>query len=129
MPSAKMVAVRNAPLTAKLTVQVRNGYHVNSNAPADEYLIPLKLTWDESALKAVETAYPKPEVVNYSFSPKPLSVYSGQFDIVTRFQVPSGSALGPSVLVGKLRYQACNDSMCLPPKVVEVKLPLDIRAQ
>ena len=56
-----------------------------------------------------------------------MSVFSGDFDIVTRFRAPSSAPLGMSILVGKLRYQACNDKMCLPPKTVEVKLALDLR--
>jgi hypothetical protein len=112
-----------------LTCQIRGGYHVNSNTPADQYLIPLRLTWDASQIKTIDVSYPKPQMVSYSFSPKPLSVHTGDFDIVTRFQVPPQAPLGPSVLAGKLRYQACNDSMCLPPKTVEVRLSLDIRAK
>ncbi len=29
---------------AKVSLQLRQGYHVNSNTPSDDYLIPLKLT-------------------------------------------------------------------------------------
>jgi hypothetical protein len=30
------------------------------------------------------------------------------------------------VIPGKLRYQACNDRMCLQPKTIDVSLPVDI---
>ena len=102
---------------------------MNSNAPADDYMIPLRLTWDESLLKVQEVSYPKPESRKYSFSEKPILVYTGDFEIQTRFQAPAGAPIGMSVVTGKLRYQACNDSMCLPPKVVEVRLPVEIRAR
>jgi hypothetical protein len=110
-------------------VALRAGYHVNSSTPADEYLIPLKLSWEGAPLETLEVAYPTPHLMNASFSKKPVSIYSGQFDIVTRFRVPANAPLGPLVLSGKLRYQACNDSTCLPPKTVEVKLPVEIRAR
>jgi DsbC/DsbD-like thiol-disulfide interchange protein len=120
---------RNSTLTARVTLQLRSGYHVNSSTPADEYLIPLKLSWDGAPLETIEVAYPTPHLANYSFSKKPVSIYSGQFDVITRFRVPATAPLGPLVLAGKLRYQACNDSTCLPPKTVDVKLPVEIRAR
>jgi DsbC/DsbD-like thiol-disulfide interchange protein len=120
---------RNSTLTARVTLQLRSGYHVNSSTPADEYLIPLKLSWDGAPLETIEVAYPTPHLANYSFSKKPVSIYSGQFDVITRFRVPATAPLGPLVLTGKLRYQACNDSTCLPPKTVDVKLPVEIRAR
>ena len=36
---------RGGVMDARVTVQLRDGYHVNSNTPADDYLIPLRLTW------------------------------------------------------------------------------------
>jgi len=128
-PPMKAVASRNGVLTAKIAVQVRNNYHVNSNTPNDEYLIPLILTWESSLLEPRETVYPKPEMQSFSFSNKPVSVYSGVFEIVTRFAVPAKAPLGSAVVGGKLRYQACNDTMCLPPRTLDVRLPVEIRAQ
>ncbi len=128
-PPQKAVGARNGALTAKIAVQVRNGYHVNSNTPNDEYLIPLILTWESSLVEPRETVYPKPEMQTFSFSNKPVSVYAGGFEIVTRFAVPSKAPLGLAVVAGKLRYQACNDTMCLPPRTLDVRLPVEIRAQ
>ncbi len=116
-------------MTVKIAVQVKNGYHVNSNAPNEDYLIPLRLTWEAPALEDIEIAYPKPQMSSFSFSSKPLSVYTGDFQLVTRFGIPATAKAGLTVISGKLRYQACNDSSCFPPKTVELKLPIEIRAQ
>jgi len=129
VPPPRAVGVRNAAFSAKISFQVRNGYHVNSNAPNEDYLIPLRLTWNPLPLQLVETVYPKPVLESYSFSSKPVSVYLGDFEIVARFMVPATAALGPLMLNGKLRYQACNNSACFPPRTVEVKLPVEIRAK
>src|SRR5258706_3112792 len=112
----KITAKAGSAVQAKLSVQVRSGYHINSNAPADEYLIPLRLNWTGAPLETVETIYPKPRMEKYSFSEKPLSVYTGDFELVTRFKVPASAAPGQTTLTAKLRYQACTDRMCLPPK-------------
>ena len=123
----KVVGKRGGAIEAKISIQLRDGYHVNSNTPGDDYLIPLRLTWSAAPLAAAETTYPKPQLEKYEFSEKPLSVFSGDFDLHSRFQVPAGAPAGPNVLLGKLRYQACNARACLPPKTVEVRLPVEIR--
>lgn len=71
--------------------------------------------------------YPKPHLEKYEFSPTPLSVFTGSFDLITKFKVPSGAAVGPGILLGKIRYQACSNKACFPPKTLEVKLPFQIQ--
>ncbi len=112
---------------AKVHAQLREGYHVNSNTPSEDYLIPLKLTWNAAPLEVVAVEYPAPRMEKYQFSAKPLSVFSGGFDITTKFKVPANAPNGPAILTGKLRYQACTDRMCLPPKTIEVPLTVDIQ--
>ena len=111
---------------AKLKVELRSGYHCNSNTPSDDYLIPLKLTWTQGTLEVGQISYPKPQMEKYSFSDKPLSVYTGDFEIVTHFKVPPSAPPGDTVVAAKLRYQACTERMCLPPKTVDVSLPVNI---
>lgn len=126
-PTEKLRVKRNETVTAKIHAQLRSGYHVNSNTPADAYLIPMKLTWKAEPLEAGEIVYPKPTMEKAEFSEKPLSVFTGDFDITTRFKVPAQAPNGPAIITGKLRYQACNDKMCLPPKTIEVPLTVEIQ--
>ncbi len=126
-PPAKVVARRNSVAEAKIEVELKPGYHVNSNTPSDEYLIPLKLTWTPGALEPEGVAYPKPRSEKYEFSPKPLSVFTGNFVLVSRFKVPAKAPAGPGAMVGKLRYQACNDKACFQPKTVEITLPYQVQ--
>jgi len=126
-PPRTVAAKRGAVAEAKLAVAIREGYHINSNTPTDEYLIPLRLTWNAAPLEAAETIFPKAKLEKYDFAEKPLSVFSGDFEILTRFKVPASATPGAVVLTGKLRYQACTSSMCLPPRSVEVRLPVDVR--
>jgi len=126
-PVEKLAARRGATVDAKMAFILQPGYHTNSHTPSEDYLIPLKLTWDKGPLEVVEVVYPKPHFEKYSFSEKPLSVFTGNFHIVTRFKVAAGTPSGPNMMSGKLRYQACNDKACLPPKNLEVKLPVVIQ--
>lgn len=115
-----------ATVDAKLPLQLRPGYHVQSNTPTDKYLIPLRLTWNAGPLAAAAVTYPKPQMEKYAFSEMPQSVFSGNFDLVTKFKVPANAIAGPTAITGKLRYQACNENMCLPPKTMDVTLQVDI---
>jgi len=110
----------------KLSLEVRTGYHCNSNKPLDDYLIPLKLTWAPGPLESPEVTYPAPQMEKYSFSPTPLSVYTGNFDLMTKFKVSASATPGQAIITGKLKYQACNDRMCLTPKTIDVSIPIDI---
>jgi DsbC/DsbD-like thiol-disulfide interchange protein len=118
---------RGQPAEQKLTLQLRSGFHVNSNKPNDEFLIPLKLTWTpNSSVEPGAVTYPTPRTEKSDFSDKPLSVFDGTFQLVTPVKAAASAAPGAGFLTGKLRYQACNNRECLQPKTVEIKVPWEI---
>ena len=125
-PAGTVSAKPGETVQVALSAQVDPGFHVNSNTPADSYLIPLRLTWTPGPLESPTVTFPKPQKERYPFSTKPVSVFTGSFDIVTRFKVALGAAPGPGVITGKLHYQACNDRTCLTPKTVDVTVPIEI---
>ncbi len=124
----KVVVPRQGEAQAVLKLSMRPGYHANSDKPSEDYLIPLRLTWDAKApVEAVEILYPKAKLEKFEFTEKPISVVDGDFEIVTRLRRAPSAAPGPAFLAGKLRYQACNDKMCFPPRTIDVKVPLLIQ--
>jgi hypothetical protein len=125
-PPAKVVARKNAPAESRVVITLASGYHVNSNTPSEDYLIPLRLTWNPGPLQSTGVVYPKPEMEKYAFTEKPISVFTGRFDVVTKFKVAPNAPPGPGVMTGKLRYQACNRKECFPPRTVEVRLPYQV---
>ena len=119
-----VAAKRGAAVEARIPITVEAGYHVNSNTPSEEYLIPLKLTWTATgALESGAITYPRPSLEKYPFSDKPLSVLTGNFELVAHFQVAANAPAGPGVAAGKLRYQACSSNTCYPPRTIDVALP------
>lgn len=125
-PPERVTAKIGSTAEVKVSLHLRDGYHCNSNKPSDEYLIPLKLTWAAGPLESPEVSYPAPQMEKYSFSDKPLSVYTGNFELVTKFKVAASATPGQAFLTGKIRYQACTDRMCLQPKSIDVSVPIDI---
>jgi len=126
-PPEKLNVKRGASAEVRLKAQLQPGFHVNSNAPADEFLIPLKLTWANQPLQSEQVTYPKPQFEKYAFSPKPVSVFSGNFEIATRFKAPPNANPGLGVMTGKLRFQACNSKECLPPRTIDVRFSVELQ--
>ena len=127
-PPEKVVAKRGTTQTAEFVISVKNGYHVNSNTPSDEYLIPLKFTFPtDGPVKVEGVEYPKPTLEKLEFSPTPVSVFQGEFRTKAKIKAPANAPAGVIQVTGKLKYQACNDRMCLPPRTLDVKVPVEIR--
>ena len=124
-PPEALAAHRGATVAQTLTVTVKPGYHVNSDKPKDEYIIPLKLTWAGGPLDAKSTVYPKAEEIRVNG--QALTVFTGSFPIQTEFQVEPNAAPGTFTVNGKLRYQACNDEMCLRPVTLDIPLQVTIQ--
>jgi DsbC/DsbD-like thiol-disulfide interchange protein len=124
----KVAGKRNETVHTKIPISILAGYHVNSNTPSEDYLIPLSLTWSAlGPLEGGQVAYPKPTLEKYEFAEKPLSVFTGNFELAVSFKVAATAAAGPGVAAGKLRYQACSNKACFQPKTVEVTVPYSVQ--
>jgi len=126
--ATKAIGKRNAAVQVRIPVMVDKGFHVNSNTPAEDYLIPLKLVWDPGGgLVGGDVVYPKATLEKYDFGDKPLSVFTGNFELLVKFQVAPDAPAGPGMKTGKLRYQACDNKACYPPKTLEVSVPFQVQ--
>lgn len=116
---------RGKEFQVAVVAEIARGFHMNSNHPSDAYLIPTTLaTQLPGGFKLLDTIYPDGHPQKFSFSPdKPLDVYSGSVTIKLRVLAQPSATLGSIALPMTLRYQACNDSTCLPP----VKLPVEAK--
>jgi DsbC/DsbD-like thiol-disulfide interchange protein len=127
-PLDRVTAKPGATLEARAIMQLRAGYHTNSNAPTDEFAIPFKVTWTPAPLESPEIVYPKPKMEKYRYTEAPIPVFTGEFTVLTHFKVPASAKPGPLKIAGKVRYQACSDQsgICLPPVTLDVSLPVDV---
>jgi DsbC/DsbD-like thiol-disulfide interchange protein len=121
-PADEFSIKRGASATQTLKVEVLPGFHVNSDKPRDEFLIPLKLTWTGGPLEATAVSYPKPEEIKVGG--QTLVVFTGSFVIRTDFKAPANASPGAIKVTGKLHYQACNSDMCFRPATLEIRLPV-----
>jgi len=118
---------RGGSVQIAVIIEVDNGYHINSNRPAEKYLIPTTLKIDRIAgVTTTPVVYPKAKLQRFEFSQKPLSVFEGKVALkLTARAVPSISP-GSQMLKGKLTVQACNNQLCLRPQTVDVSIPLQV---
>ncbi len=122
-PVPLVTAMRTQDTMVDLDFRVAPGFHINSNAPKSEFLIPTKISMDvptDIALGKIE--YPPGQDVSFPFSPdEALNVYTGDFTVKLAVHPLKSVVPGKYVMHGFLRYQACDNAQCFPPK----NLPLN----
>jgi hypothetical protein len=113
-----VAAGKPSPVT--LHFRVAQGLHINSHTPSDQFLIPTVLSIpDGESVRFAAVAYPPGSIISLAFDPKTkLSVYTGEFTIQARIVTAAGNHL----MQGKLRYQACDNNQCMPPKTIDVPI-------
>ena len=107
-------------------LRVQAGYHINDNAPLDEFMIPTVLTIAENPdFEIVEIYYPKGRRARFTYSEAELVVYDGEVVLGALLKAKDALTAGTRTLKGALSYQACNDESCQPPKEVafEIAVP------
>lgn len=118
---------RSSTFEVAVVVGIMPGFHMNAHKPSEEYLIPTVLTAKLPAgFREGETIYPAGIEKKLSFADKPLLVYTKQFTIRTKISAAANAPLGKVKLPFTLQYQACNDSVCLPPVRIPVTTAIDI---
>ena len=108
------------PASVALHFRIRQGLHINAHAPKEEYLIPTVLSIPDSSGVHLETAsYPPGAEFTLPVDPSTrLIVYTGEFAIQARIVAQPGNHM----VEARLRYQACDDNACLPPKTITVPI-------
>ncbi len=113
------------PIPLALHFRIAQGLHINSHTPSEDYLIPTTFTIPDGAGVRLDAAtYPAGTAMTLPADPTTkLSVYTGEFTIQARIVATPGNHL----VQAKLRYQACDQNQCLPPKTITV--PIDVIAK
>src|SRR4051794_2268353 len=97
-----------------LFFRVSPGFHVNSNKPHSEFLIPttLRLTAPTDIVIGV-VSYPAGVERSFPFAPNDkMSVYGSQFAINFAIRPLASVMPGKYAVHGVLKYQACDDATC-----------------
>jgi DsbC/DsbD-like thiol-disulfide interchange protein len=108
-----------------LHFRIAQGFHINSHTPKEDYLIPTTFSIPaDSGVQLASATYPAGTEFTLPVDPDTkLSVYTGEFAIQTHIVAPRGNHL----VNASLRYQACDNNACMPPKTITV--PIDVIGQ
>jgi thiol:disulfide interchange protein len=128
VPVTLVTAQRAKETMVNLDFRIPRGYHINSNTPHSEFLIATALKMDlptDIVLGKIE--YPAGEDASFPFSPdEKLSVYSGDFTITVAVHPLHSVVPGKYEMRGRLRYQACDNAACYPPKNLPVSFEVKV---
>jgi thiol:disulfide interchange protein DsbD len=105
-----------------VVMKIRDGFHVNARKKSAEYLIATDLKTDgATGFKIGDVTYPDGQERTFTFSKTPLNVYEKTVVLKVPVTALHDAPTGPQHIPLKLKYQACNNEVCLPP----VTLPVD----
>jgi len=122
-------AGRGSSAQIAVAMKIRPGFHVNAREKSAEYLIATDLKAEIPAgFSAGEVSYPKGQLEKFTFSKDPLNVYQDTVILKMPLQILPTASLGEQKIPLKLRYQACNKELCLPPATLSIEAVVNVVA-
>jgi thioredoxin:protein disulfide reductase len=129
--AGKLVRPHAAPVTiaaggkaeAVITIDIEPGWHVNANPPSPDYMIATAVELVAAdGIQPGKPVYPAPIQEKVGFEESLLSVYNRQAIVRVPLVAAANAAGGAHTIKGSVRFQACNDQVCLAPSTVPVTL-------
>lgn len=118
---------RGGSAKGSIVLSIPGGLHVNSNRPASEYSIPTTVRLSGAGLRLSGPTFPRGVNRKFQFSENTINVYEGTVRFPFTVRVPAGFK-GDTVRVrAVIRYQACTDEVCYPPRTKEITLTARVR--
>ncbi|MGE5401341.1 MAG: protein-disulfide reductase DsbD [Ignavibacteriales bacterium] len=115
---------------AAFKIKIEDTWHINSNKPKDEYLIPSSVQLDSlknpSGALLASVSYPAAKDLKLEFSDNPVSVFEGDVTVTGEIEIPENTAPGSYPVKVLLNYQSCNNSTCLAPDVAEDEITVQV---
>jgi thiol:disulfide interchange protein DsbD len=117
-----------------VVLQIQDRFHINPAAaaiPADlSFLIPttVKATSSSPSLRFGDTQFPAPGEVAVRYTEKvtQLKAYEGRVVLYVPVVVDRSAEAGQAAVDIAVRYQACDETTCMPPRTVEMRATLRI---
>ncbi len=110
-----------------LVATIREGWHINSSAPLDKYLIPTSMEIEApEGFEVLAVLYPEPEMGKLAFSDARMSLYHGKVTFGGIIKVADDVVPGRYKIRVSLRYQGCNDMTCLEPSMAATDIEVRV---
>lgn len=96
--------------------------HVNSNRPNSEYSIPTTIKISGTGIRLSRINFPRGKNRKFEFSDNPVNVYEGRVAFPFTVTVPANFKGNTVRVRAVVRYQACTEEVCYPPKNKDITL-------
>jgi DsbC/DsbD-like thiol-disulfide interchange protein len=113
---------RGGAVKGTIVMNIPNGLHVNSSRPNTEYAIPTSVNLSAPGVKVGTVMYPRGANRKFEFSDDTLNVYENRAVFNFNVAVPANYKGNTVKIRAVVRYQACTDQVCYPPKNKEITL-------
>lgn len=113
---------RGGTETGQIVMSIPGGLHVNSNRPNSEYAIPTTVRLSGAGLRLGAVVYPRGKNRKFEFSESTINVYEGRVTFTFKVTVPANFKGNTIRVRAVVRYQACTDEVCYPPKTKTITL-------
>ncbi len=119
---------RGEAARGRIVLSIPGGLHVNSNRPASEYAIATVVNVrGPRGVRISRVTYPRGKNRKFQFSENLINVYEGRVNFPFTVTVPA-SFRGKTVrLNASVRYQACTDEVCYPPRTKNVVISAAVK--
>ena len=125
LPRTRLVPGEWLPLTVH--VEIAEGWHVNANPAAAEWLVPTSLTMNtDLPVSMSRVEYPISLDLPFPALGETLKVYSGSLRLRARLEADEGMPGASGTVRFALQYQACDEGHCLPPSTVTETIQLQV---
>ena len=111
---------------ATLTLHIAPSWHINANPAGENMIATAAIVAADRGVTAGTIVYPMPQLVRLGFDSTDLPVWSESATLRVPLAAAANAVNGAHVLRGKLRFQACNDQVCLAPVSVPFEIACDV---
>ena len=118
---------RGSTAKGSIVLNMPAGLHVNSNRPNSEYSIATTVRISGQGVKSAGISYPRGHDRKFQFADNPINVYEGRVTIPFGVRVPAAFRGDTVRLRAVIRYQACTNEVCYPPKNKDVVITARVR--
>lgn len=118
---------RGGSAKGTILMSIPGGLHVNSNRPNSQYAIPTVVKVSAVGAKVGAVSYPRGKNRKFGFSEDTINVYEGRTSFGFNLTVPANFKGNVVKVRAVVRYQACTDEVCYPPKSKEVTLTAKVQ--
>ena len=114
---------------AAISVRLPEGFHMNSDKPREENLIPITVSMEAiPAVARASAAFPEALDLKQEGATLPLRVFEREFAIGLEVIAAADAAAGAHKLPLRVRYQACDEKQCYLPITASLELNLSVSA-